>query len=57
MQHHKSNGPGVEKVKYTLCTNHDGANSRYNRKLLEDALRLAYGYYPKGVKYIGEKHD
>jgi hypothetical protein len=40
---------------YTLCTNHDGPTSKANKKLLEEALRIVYGYMPKGVKFLYEK--
>jgi hypothetical protein len=45
------------KMTYTLCTDHDGPRSNANRRLLEQAIRCVYGYYPKGVKYVREKHD
>lgn len=49
--------PGVHftDVEYTLCTNEDGPNSKVNRKLLEEALRIVYGHMPKGVKFLYEK--
>ena len=42
-------------IEYTLCTNHDDPNSKKNRTLLESMLRLVYGHYPKGVKFLREK--
>lgn len=42
-------------MEYTLCTNHDNPNGKENRKLLESMLRLVYGHYPKGVKFLKEK--
>ena len=41
--------------KYALCTNHHDPNGKENRKLLESMLRLVYGHYPKGVKFLKEK--
>lgn len=41
-------------VEYTLCTNHDYPNGKENRTLLESMLRLVYGHYPKGVKFLRE---
>jgi|688.fasta_scaffold1175024_2 hypothetical protein len=46
---------GWEKMEYILLTNHDDPNSKDNRALLESALRIAYGYQPKGVKFSYEK--
>lgn len=54
---HKSHMSSTTKMNYTLCTDHDGPKSNKNKRLLEQALRCVYGYYPKGVKYVGEKHD
>ena len=42
-------------VEYSLCTNEDGPNSKTNRRLLEEALRIVYGHMPKGVKFLYEK--
>lgn len=42
-------------VEYALCTNHHDPNGKENRKLLESMLRLVYGHYPKGVKFLKEK--
>jgi len=42
-------------MEYMLCTNHDDPNSKENRTLLESMLRLVYGHYPKGVKFLREK--
>ena len=42
-------------MEYTLCTNEDGPNSKPNRKLLEEALRIVYGHMPKSVKFLYEK--
>jgi hypothetical protein len=49
--------PGVHftDVEYTLCTNEDGPNSKANKKLLEETLRIVYGHMPKGVKFLYEK--
>lgn len=41
-------------MEYTLCTNVTGPNSKENKTLLESMLRLVYGHYPKGVKFIRE---
>jgi hypothetical protein len=40
---------------YALCTNVEGPNHKENRKLLESMLRVVYGHYPKGVKFVGER--
>ena len=42
-------------MEYALCTNIEGPNHKENRKLLESMLRIVYGHYPKGVKYIKER--
>jgi len=42
-------------MEYTLCTNVTGPNAKENKKLLESMLRLVYGHYPKGVKFVREK--
>lgn len=54
---HKSHISSTTKMTYTLCTDHDGPKSNKNKRLLEQSLRCVYGHYPKGVKYVGEKHD
>lgn len=46
---------GWEQCEYTLCTDHDGANSKENRALLESMLRIVCGHMPKGVKFLYEK--
>jgi hypothetical protein len=51
----KKDSPGYSQIEYTLCTNHDGPNTKENRKLLEEALRTVYRFNPKGVKYLYEK--
>lgn len=56
MKNHSSwNGTHVTTMEYTLCTNDTGPNSKSNRKLLEEALRIVYGHLPKGVKFLYEK--
>ena len=40
---------------YTLCTDHDDPNSKANRMLLENMLRVVYKHMPKGVKFAYEK--
>ena len=42
-------------MEYKLCTNQSNPNGKANRTLLETMLRIVYGYYPKGVKFLYEK--
>jgi hypothetical protein len=42
-------------MEYSLCTNIDGPDHKENRKILEQMLRLVYGHYPKGVKFVRER--
>jgi hypothetical protein len=42
-------------MEYALCTNTEGPRHRENMKLLESMLRVVYGYYPKGVKFLKER--
>lgn len=51
----KSKRGGTVEHEYMLCTNHDGPNSKPNRVLLEQMLRLVYGHYPKGVRFAYER--
>jgi hypothetical protein len=46
---------GWEKCEYSLCTDHDGPNSKENRQLLESMLRIVCGHLPKGLKFSHEK--
>jgi hypothetical protein len=47
---------GWERCEYVLCTDHDGPNSKENRKILESMLRIVCGgHMPKGVRYSHEK--
>jgi len=46
---------GWEKCEYSLCTDHDGPNSKENRHLLESMLRIVCGHLPKGLKFSHEK--
>lgn len=56
MRNHPTwSGTHFTTMEYTLCTNEDGPNSKANRKLLEEALRIVYGHMPKGVKFLYEK--
>ena len=56
MKNHNSwSGTHVTTMEYTLCTNDSGPNSKSNRKLLEEALRIVYGHMPKSVKFLYEK--
>lgn len=56
MKNHNSwSGKHVTTMEYTLCTNETGPNSKGNRKLLEEALRIVYGHMPKHVKFLHEK--
>ena len=42
-------------MEYALCTNKEDPNHHENRKMLESMLRMVYGHYPKGVKFIKER--
>lgn len=56
MRNHSTwHGTHCTTMEYTLCTNEDGPNSKANRKLLEEALRIVYGHLPKSVKFLYEK--
>lgn len=56
MQNHVSyNGSRTCKMEYALCTNIDDPNHKENRKTLEQMLRLVYGHYPKGVKFVRDR--
>lgn len=56
MKNHSTwHGTHVTTMEYTLCTNDSGPNSKSNRKLLEEALRIVYGHMPKSVKFLHEK--
>ena len=56
MKNHNSwSGQHFTTMEYALCTDHDGPNSKPNRKLLEEALRIVYGHLPKGIKFLHEK--
>ena len=46
---------GVTTIDYTLLTDTDGPRNPRNREALESALRVAYGYRPKGVRYLCER--
>ena len=48
--------PGYAKVEYTLCTDITGPNTKANRQLLEESLRIVYKFNPKGVKFLYEKN-
>ena len=53
MQNHASwGGKRTCMMEYSLCTNIEGPNHKENKKTLEHMLRLVYGHYPKGVKYV-----
>jgi hypothetical protein len=43
----------MESIHYVLMKT--GPNSKANKKLLEEALRIVYGHMPKGVKFLYEK--
>jgi hypothetical protein len=51
----QSRHEGKVPIEYVLLTDIDGHNCRQNRLLLEGALRLAYGMYPKDLKFKYEK--
>lgn len=56
MQNHITyNGPRLCKAEYALCTNISDPQHKENRKMLEQMLRLVYGHYPKGVKFVRER--
>jgi hypothetical protein len=56
MQNHPTwSGESTCSMQYSLCTNIDGPDHKENRKTLEQMLRLVYGHYPKGVKFVREK--
>ena len=56
MKNHATwHGTHFTTMQYTLCTNETGPNSKTNRKLLEEALRIVYGHMPKSVKFLHEK--
>jgi uncharacterized protein YneF (UPF0154 family) len=42
-------------MEYSLCTDINGPNHKENRSILEQMLRMVYGYMPKGVKFSHEK--
>ena len=46
---------GKVPVEYILLTEIDGHNNKQNRLLLESALRVAYGMYPKDIRFKYEK--
>ena len=46
---------GSLKEHYVLLTDTDNPRSKTNMLYLESALRVAYGYYPKNVKFKYEK--
>jgi len=56
MQNHPT-WPGTKMcvMEYSLCTNIDDPNHKENRKTLEQMLRLVYGHYPKGVKFVRDR--
>ena len=56
MQNHPT-WPGTKTcvMEYSLCANIDGPDHKENRKTLEQMLRLVYGHYPKGVKFVRER--
>lgn len=47
-------GKRWETMQYKLCTNIKGHNHKANKTLLESMLRVVYGHYPKGVRFIKE---
>jgi hypothetical protein len=42
-------------MEYALCTNISNPKHRENMKMLENMLRMVYGHYPKGVKFLYER--
>jgi len=42
-------------MEYALCTNTEGHAHRENMIMLESMLRMVYGHYPKGVKFLKER--
>lgn len=52
----RRDGFGFICEEYCLLTNIDGHKNKQNREWLEQGLRAAYGFYPKGVKYKYDKY-
>jgi len=48
-------GTSTCQMEYSLCTDIDGPNHKENRSILEQMLRMVYGYMPKSVKFSHEK--
>jgi len=48
---------GVLMHEYVLLTDYDGAKSKQNLLLLEQGLRIAYGHYPKSIKFKYDKYQ
>ena len=47
---------GYVKQTYVLLTNITDPNCKQNRMLLEEGLRLGYGFLPKHVKFSHDKY-
>lgn len=52
----RRDGLGCIIQEYSLLSNIDGPKHKQNREWLEQGLRAAYGFYPKGVKYKYDKY-
>lgn len=48
---------GTDTIRYSFLTNISDPMHKQNRVDLEQALRIAYGYYPKAVKYKYDKYQ
>jgi hypothetical protein len=53
--HRTWGGKRWDTMEYKLCTDVTDPNHKQNKSLLESMLRMVYGYYPKGVKFLYEK--
>ena len=53
--HRTWSGKRWDTMEYKLCTDVTDPNHKQNKSLLESMLRMVYGYYPKGVKFLYEK--
>jgi hypothetical protein len=47
---------GYEAIKYELLTDITGPKHKQNREWLEQGIRIAYGFKPKGITYKYDKY-
>jgi len=47
---------GYQSCKYELLTDIDGHKNKQNRIWLEQGIRIAYGFKPKGITYKYDKY-